>query len=118
MEIREALQRIEEIIRRGRVGTEEGLTKSSGGASGALLQDDPGFRYGFRYRSGKVTVYDGIQRSVAQCPVCGAYTNSGTITVVHEDGRQVQFGYMLFHDIEAGHQRGNMEKLTAIMADA
>jgi hypothetical protein len=93
--------------------------KGKGSAHVQAERRDPlAVRYGAPYRSGKVTVYDGMNRSALPCVTCGAYVNTGKITVVHDDGRTASISYAALHDVEARHTVGAHDDLDDIMADA
>ena len=63
----------------------------------------------------------GIQMGLTSCPVCGATTGMGHITLSHDDGRRVSIDLPLFHYAEAGHpitpEQLDRELLFSIIAD-
>lgn len=44
----------------------------------------------------------------------------GTVTIIHQDGREVRFSFSLFHNVKAGHPVSDelINQIVTIMADA
>lgn len=75
-----------------------------------------------RHRYGYVIIdRGGMMLGLTSCPVCGATTGMGVITVSHDDGRGVGIEVPFYHYVEAGHpiskEQLDTDLLFAIIAD-